>query len=106
MKKMSEIGIGFAAILDDNVDETWIPTTETVIECTECKDKIYYKDFGPANSAFACECRNVRIGSYPATLAPYPNFMTITYRIEPKMYEIPYEEYCEIKGIECKKKEE
>ena len=40
---MSEIGIGFGAILDDNVDETWIPTTETVIECTECEEPKMYE---------------------------------------------------------------
>ncbi len=98
---MSELGIGFGAIADDlKDDDRWIPTTETVIECTECEDKLYYKDFTPQNNAFSCSCQNVRVGSLPAPPAPYPSFMTITYHTEPLMYEIPYEEYCKIKGIE------
>tara|TARA_Y100001973_G_C5163066_1_gene314618 strand:- start:293 stop:607 length:315 start_codon:yes stop_codon:yes gene_type:complete len=95
---MSELAIGFGAIADDlSDDDQWVPKTETVIECTECGDKLYYKDFGPNNSAFSCECRNVRIGSAPAWCAPYSSFMTVTYKIKPKIYEIGYEEYCEVK---------
>ena len=95
---MGELGIGFGAISKDSEqDDCWVPTTETVIECTKCGDKLYYKDFTPNNSAFCCECRNVRIGSWPAWKAPFDNFMTITYAIEPKIYDIPYEEYCKIK---------
>ena len=98
---MSELSIGFGAISDDlKDDDRWIPTTETVIECTECGDKLYYKDFTPTNKEFSCTCENVRIGSTPAWTAPYPDFMTITYHTRPEIYEIPYEEYCKIKGIE------
>ena len=102
---MGELSIGFGAISQDlDVDDRYEPTTETVIECTECGDKLYYKDFGPNNSAFSCECRNVRIGSIPAWCAPFNSFMTVTYRVPAKIYEIPYEEYCKIKGIECQNK--
>jgi hypothetical protein len=101
---VSELGIGFGAITKDlEDDEQWIPTAETVIECTECGDKLYYKDFTPQNNAFSCTCQNVRIGSTPAWCAPFPSFMTVTYHTEPKMYEIPYEEYCKIKGIPWQK---
>ena len=95
---MGELQIGFGAISEDSAqDDSWIPNTETVIECTECGDKLYYKDFTTQNSAFSCQCTNVRVGSYPAWCASFDNFMTLTYTKEPKIYEIPYEEYCKIK---------
>tara|TARA_R110002020_G_scaffold66563_16_gene175002 strand:- start:1148 stop:1459 length:312 start_codon:yes stop_codon:yes gene_type:complete len=103
---MSDIEIGFGAILSENVEE-WIPNRETVIECTECEDKLYYKDFTPSNSAFCCQCQNVRVGSYPTTQpASFLTYMTLTYKSAPKIYDISYEEYCKIKGIEFEKKRE
>jgi len=97
--------IGFGAILSTK-EEEWIPKYETVIECTECADKLYYKDFGPANSAFCCQCRNLRVGCCPSIGDPRAVYMTLTYGKRPKIYDISYEDYCKIKGIEIKKNDE
>ena len=89
--------MGFTAT-QNSEDDGEIPVTSTsIIECTVCGEKMWYKNYGSHNAADACECKNLKIGMLPADQpARFEAYLTVRYEKEPpKIYEVPIEEYQE-----------
>jgi len=95
--------VGFGNILDEikRAEEAiWKPTFATVIECEKCETKLYYHDITDKKEVkpASCECGAIKIEPVKATLCRYNHFIGVKPNgVEPKIYEIPFEDYLKTK---------
>lgn len=106
MKKMIS-GPGFGSKIKQ-VDERPKTKTTMAMECCICEKIFYTMDFGPMNSADACDCRNIKVGLRRFSMEPSygrsPFYLTLKVesRKNVKLYSVlrktlepvqPYKEY-------------
>ena len=95
--------VGFGNILDEirrAEEDVWVPDFATVVECEKCETKLYYHDMIDKKEVkpTSCECGAIKIVPIKATLCRYSHFIGVKPSgVEPKIYDVPYEEYLKIK---------
>ena len=95
--------VGFGNILDEirrAEEDVWVPDFATVVECEKCETKLYYHDMADKKEVkpTSCECGAIKIVPIKATLCRYNHFIGVKPSgVEPKIYDIPYEEYLKTK---------
>ena len=95
--------VGFGNILDEikrAEEDVWVPDFATVVECEKCETKLYYHDMIDKKEVkpTSCECGAIKIVPIKATLCRYSHFIGVKPSgVEPKIYEIPFEEYLKTK---------
>lgn len=100
--------VGFGNMLDEikqAEDDVWVPNFATVIECEKCETKLYHHDMIDKKEVkpASCECEAIKIEPIPATLCRYKHFIGVKPNgVEPKIYDIPYQEYLKTKDTQIK----
>jgi hypothetical protein len=89
-------GTGFGSKIKQ-VDERPKTKTTMAMQCCVCENIFYTMNFGPQNSADACDCRNMRIGIARYSMIPSPGrsafYLTLTVadRTNVKLYSVERE---------------
>ena len=101
-KRKDYMGVGFKSIIDEEalLDQEYVPTATTVIQCGACDVKVYYHDICNTEE-FTKQpgCCHLTFGIKPVTdPVKITGFITLKYRKKaPTFYDIPYTEYLKIK---------